>query len=54
MSPIGTMAPVTVLRDTEAYYATLLHELTHWMGRERRLTAVRRPRRRTALTIARR
>jgi antirestriction protein ArdC len=31
------LPPFEVFRDAESYYATLLHELTHWTRHERRL-----------------
>lgn len=31
------MPPLQAFRDTESYYGTLIHELTHWTGHERRL-----------------
>lgn len=31
------MPPKTAFTDTESYYSTLLHELSHWTGHEKRL-----------------
>ncbi len=34
---IVQMPPMQAFRDAESYYGTLIHELTHWTGHDRRL-----------------